>query len=130
MNNYINNSNYKYSDITEKIIKAAIEVHKKLGCGFQEVIYQRAMVKEMRKLNLEFGREFTMDIKYDDEIIGARRVDFLVEDKVLVEIKAIEKLEDVHQVQLLNYLKVYRLEVGLLINFGSIGKVEIKRRVL
>ena len=84
----------------------------------------------MKKMKLEFKREFSMDIKYNNEIIGARRVDFLVEDKILVEIKAIEKLENVHEVQLLNYLKVYKLEVGLLINFGSPRKVEIKRRVL
>ena len=127
---YYNNEDYKYSDITEKIIKAAIAVHTELGCGFQEVIYQRALVIEMKKLGLEFGREFSMDIKYNNEIIGVRRVDFLVEGKVLVEIKAIEKLENVHEVQLLNYLKVYKLEVGLLINFGNSIKVEIRRRVL
>jgi len=126
----LNNSDYKYSDITGKIINSAIQVNKKLGCGFQEVIYQRAMVKEILKLGLNFGREFTMDIIYDGEVIGARRVDFLVEGKILVELKAIEKLENVHQVQLLNYLKVYKLEVGLLINFGVVGKVEIKRMAL
>jgi GxxExxY protein len=124
-----NNNNYKHSDITEKIIKAAIAVHKQLGCGFQEVIYQRAMVIEMKKLGLEFGRELTMEIEYDNKTIGSRRVDFLVDGKILVEIKALEKLEDVHQVQLLNYLKVYKLEVGLLINFGAIKQVEIKRMV-
>lgn len=127
---YYNNDNYKYSDITEKIIKSAIEVHTKLGCGFQEVIYQRAMYKEMIELGLKFDRELAMDIKYDDEVIGSRRVDFLVEDKILVELKAIEILEKVHQVQLLNYIRIYNLEVGLLINFGVVGKVEIKRMVL
>jgi len=87
---YYNNDNYKYSDITKKIIKAAIEVHKKLGCGFPEVIYHRALVKEMKKTGLNFIRELTMKIMYDGEVIGARRVDFLVESKILVEIKAIE----------------------------------------
>jgi len=87
------------------------------------------MAKEMGKIDLKFERELIMKIVYDGEVIGNRRVDFLVEDKVLVEIKAMEKLENVHQVQLLNYLKVYNLEVGLLINFGAVKQVEIKRMV-
>ncbi|MFH1661475.1 MAG: GxxExxY protein [Candidatus Falkowbacteria bacterium] len=130
MEKYYNSNNYKYSDITGKIIKASIEVHKKLGCGFKEAIYQKALAKEMNKLNLNFLKEVAMEIQYDDEIIGSRRVDFLVERKILIELKALEKLEDVHQVQLLNYLKIYKLEVGLLINFGSLKQIEIKRLVI
>lgn len=121
----------KHSDITEKIIGASFEVHKFLGNGFQEVIYQRALAWEMRQLNLEFAREIEQDIFYKDLIrpIGTRRADFVVEGKVLVELKAKIHLEDVHLAQVLNYLKAYRLKVGLLINFGS-KSLTFKRLVL
>jgi GxxExxY protein len=111
----------KYKDITEKILGASFEVHKFLGNGFQEVIYQRALAWEMKQKGLEFAREIEQDIFYKDlpEPIGTRRADFVVEGKVLVELKAIIQLEDVHLAQALNYLKAYKLEVGLLINFGS-----------
>src|SRR5690606_3944415 len=121
----------KYKDITEKIIGTSFEVHKFLGNGFQEVIYQRALAYEMRKAGLEFAREIEQDIFYKDleEHIGTRRADFVVEGKVLVELKAIIQLEDVHWAQALNYLKAYKLEVGLLINFGS-KSLTFKRLVL
>ncbi len=121
----------KYKDITEKIIGASYEVHNFLGNGFQEVIYQRALAYEMRKKGLEFAREIEQPIFYKElvEPIGTRRADFLVESKVLVELKAIIALEDVHTAQLLNYLRVYKIEVGLLINFGS-KSITFKRLVL
>lgn len=121
----------KYKYITEKIIGAAFEVHKFLGNGFQEVIYQRALAWEMSKAGLEFDREIEQDIFYKElsEPIGTRRADFVVEGKVLVELKAIIALEDVHLAQVLNYLKAYKLEVGLLINFGS-KSLTFKRFVL
>ncbi len=121
----------RYSDITEKIIGAAFEVHKFLGNGFQEVIYQRALAYEMTKAGLGFAREIEQSIFYKDlpEPIGTRRADFVVENKVLVELKAVIQLEDVHWAQVLNYLKAYRLEVGLLINFGS-KSLTFKRLVL
>jgi GxxExxY protein len=111
----------KYKDITEKIIGASFEVHKFLGNGFQEVIYQRALAYEMNKAGLAFAREIEQNIFYRDmpEPIGTRRADFIVEGKALVELKAVIQLEDVHLAQVLNYLKAYRLEVGLLINSGS-----------
>ena len=111
----------EYRDITRKIIGAAFEVHTFLGNGFQEVIYQRALALELSRAGLTFAREIEQDIFYKElpEPIGTRRADFVVEGKVLVELKAISKLEDVHIAQLLNYLRAYRLEVGLLINFGS-----------
>jgi GxxExxY protein len=111
----------KYADITQKIIGAAFEVHKFLGNGFQEVIYQRALAYEMSQSGLVFAREIEQDIFYKDldKPIGTRRADFVVEGKVLVELKAMIQLEDVHLAQALNYLKAYKLEVGLLINFGS-----------
>jgi GxxExxY protein len=121
----------KHSEITSKIIGAAFEVHTFLGNGFQEVIYQRALAYEMSQVNLTFAREIEQDIYYKTltEPIGRRRADFEVEDKVLVELKAVKELEDTHMVQVLNYLRAYRLEVGLLINFGSKSMV-FKRLVL
>lgn len=121
----------KYKDITEKIIGASFEVHKFLGNGFQEVIYQRALTYEMSKAGLEFAREIEQHIFYKEleEPIGTRRADFVVEGKVLVELKALTKLEDAHMAQALNYLKAYRLEIGLLINFGS-KSLEFKRLIL
>ena len=121
----------KHKDITEKIIGASFEVHKFLGNGFQEVIYQRALAWEMRQLNLEFAREIEQDIFYKDlpRPIGTRSADFVVEGKVLVELKAKIVLEDVHLAQVLNYLKAYKLKVGLLINFGS-KSLTFKRLVL
>jgi GxxExxY protein len=121
----------KYKDITEKIIGASFEVHKFLGNGFQEVIYQRALAWELSQAGLSFAREIEQDIFYKElaEPIGTRRADFVVEGKILVELKALVELEDVHLAQILNYLKAYRLEVGLLINFGSKSLV-FKRLVL
>ena len=115
------NDQYKYSDLTSRIIGCAMTVHSTLGSGFQEVIYQRALEIEMRLANIEFLREFEMPIFYRDEQIGTRRVDFLVEGKISVELKAITKLEDVHFAQGINYLEAYNLEIGLLINFGEIS---------
>ena len=94
-------------------------VHKSLGNGFQEVIYQRALDIEMRLVGLQFNREFEMQILYRDEPIGTRRVDFLVENIISLELKAITKLEEVHFAQAINYLEAYNLEIGLLINFGE-----------
>ena len=121
----------KYKDITEKIIGASFEVHKFLGNGFQELIYQRALAWELSKAGLTYAREIEQEIFYKElpEPIGTRRADFVVEGKVLVELKAIIELEDVHLAQVLNYLKAYRLEVGLLINFGS-KSLTFKRLVL
>ena len=112
---------YKYSELTSKIIGCANTVHKKLGNGFQEVIYQRALAIEMNLSGISFSREFEMPIFYREEQIGTRRVDFLVEGIISVELKAITKLEDVHFAQAINYLEAYNLEIGLLINFGEIS---------
>ena len=110
---------YKYSDLTSKVIGCALEVHKHLGNGFQEVIYQRALAIELHLQGVEFEREFEMPLYYKDHEIGSRRVDFFVENKIMVELKAIISLEDVHLAQAINYLEAYNMEVGLLINFGS-----------
>ena len=121
----------KYKDITEKILGASFEVHKFLGNGFQEVIYQRALAWEMSQAGLGYFREIEQHIFYKQlvEPIGTRRADFVVEEKVLVELKAVIQLEDVHLAQVLNYLKAYKLEVALLINFGS-KSLTFKRLVL
>ncbi len=125
------NGELKYKDITEKTIGASFEVHKFLGNGFQEVIYQRALAYEMSMAGLEFAREIEQDIFYKDlqKPIGTRRADFVVQGKILVELKAIIQLDDVHLAQALNYLKAYKLAVGLLINFGS-KSLTFKRLVL
>ncbi|MCF8378684.1 MAG: GxxExxY protein [Bacteroidales bacterium] len=111
--------NFKFKETTGKIIGAAMEVHKSLGNGFQEVIYQRALKIEFIHSNIDFKREFEMPIHYRGNHIGTRRVDFLINDLISVEIKAVIKLEDVHLAQAKNYLEAYNIEVGLLINFGS-----------
>lgn len=120
-----------YQDITEKIIGAAFEVHIFLGIGFQEVIYQRALALEMTQRDLSFAREIEQDIYYKEFIhpIGTRRADFVVEENVLVELKAVIHMEDVHLAQVLNYLKAYKIRVGLLINFGS-KSLQFKRLIL
>ncbi len=126
---------YPESELTGKIIGCAMEVHKCLGNGFthlffiifngirecfafQEVIYQRALEIEMRYQGLEFSREHEMEIFYKGENIGKRRVDFFVEGKIMVELKAVIQLEDVHLAQAINYLEAYKMKIGLLINFG------------
>jgi GxxExxY protein len=115
-----------HEELTRKVIGCAMEVHKRLGNGFQEVIYQRALDIEMKLAHIEFAREMEMSIFYRDFEIGTRRVDFFVENKIMVEIKAITKLEDVHLAQAMNYLEAYKMEIGLLINFGS-KSLEFKR---
>lgn len=109
----------KYEELTHKIIGCAMKVHSTLGNGFQEVIYQRAMAIEMTKQNLSFQREMEMKIFYEGENIGTRRVDFFVEGEIMVELKALINLEDVHLAQAMNYCQAYNLPIGLLINFGS-----------
>lgn len=113
------NEQYPESELTGKIIGCALEVHKILGNGFQEVIYQRALEIEMRNQQLQFSREHEMEIFYKGEQIGTRRVDFFVESKIMVELKAVIQLEDVHLAQAINYLEAYNMQIGLLINFGS-----------
>jgi len=115
------NEQYKYSELTSKIIGCAMTVHKTLGNGFQEVVYQRALEIEMQLAGIGFKREFEMPVFYREQQIATRRVDFLVEGVISVELKAMIKLEAVHFAQAINYLEAYNLEVGLLINFGEIS---------
>ena len=115
-----------HKDITRKIIGCAFNVHNVLGNGFQEIIYQRALEIELQESGLSFQREMEMPIFYKEKQIGLRRVDFFVEECVMVELKAIILLEDVHLAQAINYLEAYQMIIGLLINFGS-TKMEYKR---
>lgn len=109
----------EFNDCTSRIIGCAMKVHSALGNGFQEVIYQRALQIEMQLDGLEFQREMEMPIFYRSEKIGTRRVDFFVENEIMVELKAIIQLEDVHLAQAINYCEAYNMQTGLLINFGS-----------
>ena len=110
---------YKHAAITRSIIGCAMNVHNQLGNGFQELIYHRALAIEMKKQGLEFLDEIEVCIFYDNIETGKRRVDFLVEKIIPVEIKAVKQLENIHLAQAINYLEAYKMEVGLLINFGS-----------
>lgn len=114
------------NDISYKVIGCAMKVHNELGTGFQEVIYQRALKIELTEAGLSFQREVEMPIYCKGEIIGERRVDFLVEEKMMVELKAISEILPVHQTQAVNYLEAYHLADGLLINFGAL-KLEYHR---
>ena len=116
----------KYEDITRKIIGCAMAVHSTLGNGFQEVIYQRALAIEMKYNDLTFEREKEMPIFYRNQQIGTRRVDFFVENCIMVELKALSKLDNSHLAQAKNYLEAYQKEIGLLINFGT-PSLEFKR---
>jgi GxxExxY protein len=109
----------EFNDCTSTIIGCAMKVHSTLGNGFQEVIYQRALELEMAHEGLGFAREMEMPIFYRDVQIGTRRADFFVENEIMVELKAIIELEEVHLAQAINYLEAYNMKTGLLINFGS-----------
>src|SRR5579872_6991662 len=117
---------FKDWELTEKIIGCAMRVHSELGNGFQEVIYQRSLDIELKSSNIDAVREFEMPIYYKGHSVGLRRVDFLIERRISVELKAISQLEDIHLAQAKNYLEAYNIETGLLINFGGM-RLEFKR---
>jgi len=126
--NRVIDTRYKYSELTSKIIGCAMKVHCSLGCGFQELIYQRSLAMEMEKAGIKFQREFEMPVYYDNRIVGKRRADFLVDNVISVEIKAVAKLGNAHLAQAINYLEAYDLETGLLINFGA-RSLEFRRLI-
>lgn len=117
---------YKYQELTGNIIACSMRVHSALGNGFPEKIYHRALAIELKQNNINFKSEVNMDVYYKGEKIGQRRVDFLIEDKICVEIKAVIALDNTHLAQAKNYLEAFNLEVGLLINFGNTS-LEFKR---
>jgi GxxExxY protein len=116
----------EHSDITEKIIACAYTVHNKLGFGFLEKVYENALMIELRKASLHAEQQCPVKIYYEGEIVGDYVADIIVENKIILELKAIDKILDIHEIQLKNYLKATGIEVGLLINFGK--SVEIKRK--
>ena len=117
---------YKYSELTGKIIGCAMEVHRFLGNGFQEVIYQRALAIEMTLQNIPYKREYPVTVLYKGVNVGSRRVDFLIDKIISLEIKATTKMDNNHLAQAINYLEAFNLEIGLLINFGA-SKLEFHR---
>jgi len=121
--------NYPYSDLTEKIIGAALKVHKKLGPGFVEKLYQRALEIELSNNKITVEREKLLKLKYEGVNIGSDKVDFEVEGKVLVELKAVSDLSDIHKAQMISYLRAATLRIGLLINFAQV-KLQVKRVIV
>lgn len=119
---------YKFSEITSKVIGCAMKVHQKMRNGYQEIIYHRCLVIEFKKEGIVFQEEMELPIFYEETEVGRRRVDFLVDKKVVLEIKAVSELNDIHLAQALNYLEGLNLEIGLLLNFGS-KSLEIKRLI-
>lgn len=110
---------YRHKELTGRIIGAAMAVHRQMGLGFPEVVYQRCLAIEMREKGLVFEQELELPLFYRGEKVGSRRVDFLVEKAVLIELKAVSEVIPLHHTQVLNYLHAYRLEVALLLNFGE-----------
>lgn len=124
----MNTAAYKFADITEKIIGCSMRIHQKMRNGYQELIYHRCLCIELNKTGLPFSSELELPVYYDNIEVGKRRVDFLVDQKVIVEIKAVSELTDAHLAQALNYLETFKLEIGLLINFGA-KSLEFRRLI-
>jgi GxxExxY protein len=118
---------YKHQELTEKIIKAAQNVHNELGYGFLEKVYHNAMVLELRKMGLEVVSEKPITVYYDSQVVGEYIADIVVADKVILEIKAVQAVNTVYEAQLVNYLKATNIDVGLLLNFGK--SLEVKRKI-
>ncbi|HHV16660.1 MAG TPA: GxxExxY protein [Gelria sp.] len=124
--NYTDN-NYIYSDLTSKIIGSAYNIFRELGAGFLEKVYENALVLELKEQGLEIKQQHPLKVYYKGQVIGEYYADLVVEDKVLVELKAVNELVSAHEVQLVNYLKATSMKVGLLINFGN--KLKVMRKV-
>lgn len=118
---------YLHSDLTDKIIKCFYKVYNTLGYGFLEKVYEKALCIELDKLGLEIKQQHPISVYYENQLIGEYYADIVVDDKVIIELKAIESLKDVHGNQLLNYLKATEIEIGLLLNFGI--RPEVKRKI-
>lgn len=122
------NENYKYSEITEKIIKAFYNVYNKLGYGFLEKVYERSLLIELAKFDLECKSQFPVKVFYDSKDVGEYFADIVVNEVVIIELKAAESICEEHECQLINYLKATNIKVGLLLNFGK--EPQLKRKVL
>src|SRR5690349_12315342 len=121
-------TNFLYGDITEKIIGCAMHVHSYFGLGFPEIIYKRSLMLELEKLGFECKSEFEKDVYYREHFVGKRRLDLIVNNKVLIELKAVSQVENSCYNQIINYLKIFDFEVGLLLNFGA-ESLQFKRFV-
>ena len=117
---------FLYGDLTDKIIELAVKIHKKLGPGFIERIYEKALLYELKNTDIEFKNQSIIKVKYDNAELGEQRVDFILEDKVIIELKCAVELNEIHMAQLLSYLKTANKKVGLILNFSK-SKLEIKR---
>jgi len=113
-------SDFPHKDLTERIIATAIEVHKRLGPGFTEDVYEEAFAYELKFMGISFNRQVEFKVPYRDIVVHTYRADFVIENKVIVELKAISKLADIHKAQVLSYLRASGLEVGLLLNFNVV----------
>ena len=118
---------YLHSEITDKVIKAFYKIYNKLGYGFLEKVYEKSMMIELKKIGLNAQRQVPIKVYYDGEVVGDYEADIIVEEMVIVELKASESLNFRHEAQLLNYLKATELEVGLLLNFGA--NPQLKRKI-
>ncbi|HEY8366368.1 MAG TPA: GxxExxY protein [Bacteroidia bacterium] len=121
------NEDYKYSDITSKVIKAFFKVYNSLGFGFLERVYENAMFIELNNMGLNVEKQKRLTVYYENQQIGNYFADFLIEEKVIIELKAVERLIEEHELQIINYLRATDLEVGLILNFGK--KPEFKRKI-
>ena len=128
MNMIKDNENFLHSEITEEIIGQAFNIYNALGSGFLESIYKKALTKKLKEKGFDVRCEHPVKVFFEGEIVGDFFCDILVNEKVILELKAIESLNRIHEVQLVNYLKATDIEVGLLKNFGN--KLEFKRKVL
>lgn len=117
---------FLYGDLTDKIIELAIKVHKKLGPGFVERIYEKALSYELSKISIKHERQRLIRVVYDEILLGDQRVDLVIEDKVIIELKAVSELNNIHQAQMISYLKASNKKVGLILNFAK-PKLEIRR---
>lgn len=119
---------YLYRELTERVIQCSYQVHNELGAGFLEKVYQNALAVQMREADISFKQEHPLSVFYRNQLVGEYVSDFVIEDKVIVELKAVSELSPAHEVQLVNYLKAIGLRVRLVINFGK--SVVVKRRIL
>ena len=118
----------KYQELTERIIGCAFQVYNKMGFGFVESVYEKCLLIELKRAGLAVEAQRSLVVYYDDEVVGEFVADLLVENRIIVELKSVQKLAKAHEVQLVNYLTVTKKDIGLLLNFGE-KKVEIKRKV-
>ena len=127
MGNKYDNQNYKHSDLTKRIISEFYYVYNSLGHGFLEKVYEKALFSRLKAVGLFVQKQYPINVYFENELVGEYFADLIIDETVIVEIKAVEAIHPMHEVQLVNYLKATEIEVGLLVNFGE--TLEIKRKV-